>query len=409
MAKSLSLALYLKAAARGPAGLVPKRPARPKGSVVWLHAGYDTAASSLVPLAQLIRRGRDGVHLLITTEREALGETARFPEGTVTDVLPDDRLPDLLPFLDHWKPDLAVLTGPGLPPALIATLHDRKAPIILADVGFGARHAAEWRWQRGMAMSLLRRITRILARDSDSARRLDKLGGGGLAIDIIGRIEETTDPLPCTEAERAVLAELLGARPVWLAMACSQDEEDTVIAAHQHAMRQAHRMLLILVPADATRAPEIAERVGHLGWVSATRSREQEPDPDVQVFIADSEGELGLWYRLAPVTFMGGTLSPGGSGRNPYEPAALGSAIVHGPHFGPYAAAYARFVDARASRQVDGPAALATAVGELIAPDKAATLAHNAWAMSSGGAEVAERVSEIILATLDARMARKAG
>lgn len=113
--------------------------------------------------------------------------------------------------------------------------------------------------------------------------------------------------------------------------------------------------------------------------------------------------ELGLWYRLAPVTFMGGTLVPGGSGRNPFEPAALGSAILHGPHPGPYPEAYALLAEARAARLVAGPDALAEAVTELIAPDRAALLAHNAWAASSGGAEVTDRVAGAVLAALDAR------
>ena len=409
MTRSLTLALYLAAAARGTAATAPERPARPKGSLLWLHIGPDTAPSSLAQLARIIKRERKDARLLVTVENEALDEASGFPDGTATDILPPDRLPDLLPFLDHWAPDLAVLTGSNLRPALITTLHEREVPVILADIRFSARHAKEWRWRRGMVRSLLGRFTQILTRDSESVERLEKLGGVGLSIKVAGRIEETTDPLPCTEAERAVLAEMRGARPVWLAMACPVAEEEAVIAAHQHAMRQAHRMLLILVPADPSRATALAERIGRQGWTAAVRSREEEPEPDVQVFVADTEGELGLWYRLAPVTFMGGTLSPGGSGRNPFEPAALGSAILHGPNRGPYPDAYARLAEARATRKVDDPDALAVAVDELIAPDKAATLAHNAWAASSGGAEVAERVAQCILATLDTRTAKGAG
>ena len=119
--------------------------------------------------------------------------------------------------------------------------------------------------------------------------------------------------------------------------------------------------------------------------------------------IAEGLTELGLWYRLAPVCFMGGTLFAGGvGGRTPFEPAALGSAILHGPNPGPHREAYARLSEARATRQVASPAALATAVADLIAPDKAAVLAHNAWAATSGGTEVAERVVQIALSTLDA-------
>ena len=133
----------------------------------------------------------------------------------------------------------------------------------------------------------------------------------------------------------------------------------------------------------------------------ALRSRDEDPADDVQVLVADTDGEMGLWYRLAPLVYMGGTLSASGTGRGPFEPAALGSAIVHGPHPGPHPEAYARLAEVFAARLVVDPETLATAVTELIAPDKAAYLAHNAWAASSGGAEVTERVMRLLFDQLD--------
>ncbi|SPH23817.1 3-deoxy-D-manno-octulosonic acid transferase [Defluviimonas aquaemixtae] len=399
MGRSLALALYMTAAARGGPGPEPARPPRPEGRLVWLHAGADSTSASVAQLAQRLVQEDATLSLLISAE-DAPPHLKGFPGGARADLLPPDRLACLRPFLDHWCPDLLILVGASLPPALIVECHDRAIPLVLADFQMTAAAASAWRWRRGMARSLLGRFRRILARESDSAERLRRMAGRNVAVETAGRIEETTEPLHANEAERASLAELLHARPVWLAAACPEAEEEVVLAAQAHAMRFAHRLLLILVPTDPGRAGPLAERVARENWLVALRAREEEPEAAVQVFIAEGMAELGLWYRLAPVTYMGGTLTQRGAGRNPFEPAALGSAILHGPHPGPYPSAYARLAAAGATRQVESAAQLATAVADLIAPDKAATLAHNAWAISSGGAEVAEHVVEVILDTL---------
>jgi 3-deoxy-D-manno-octulosonic-acid transferase len=166
-------------------------------------------------------------------------------------------------------------------------------------------------------------------------------------------------------------------------------------------------LLLIFGPADTARATEVARLMSAQGLNVARRANDEQPDPEVQVLITDSPTELGLWYRLAPVTYMGGTLSGANAGRSPFEPAALGAAVVHGPMAGAYPEAYARLIEARATRQLADAESLCTTIADLIAPDKAATLAHNAWAASSGGAEVAERVVQIIFHTLDVALAEK--
>jgi 3-deoxy-D-manno-octulosonic-acid transferase len=356
----------------------------------------------LSQLATRLMRDRPDLTLMISCEGPEPTALDGFPASAIVDVLPPDRPAALRPFLDHWRPDVAILTGTSLPPALIVEAHARGIPLLLADIRMTAADERNWRWRKGMVASLLRRFRRILAQDPETATRLKRLGGRQVSVDVAGRIEETNEPLSCNERERASLAELIQARPVWLAAASNEAEEDAIIAAHAHAMRLAHRMLLILTPAAPERAPSLAERLRREGWIVAERIRDEEPEPEVQAYVADGDAELGLWYRLAPVTFMGGTLIEGGPGRNPFEPAAFGSAILHGPHAGAYPDAYARLNEARATRLVTSPATLAEAVSELIAADKAAILAHNAWAASSGGAEVAERVTQAILAELDA-------
>jgi len=402
MARSLTLALYLLTAARGAAGPVPARSARPEGRLVWFHQGTGASAMRLGQLAQEMRRSSPTVRFLLTAETDPVLEGTEFPEDTALDPLPPDKTAAAVGFLDHWRPDLAVFAGTSLPPAMISEGEKRGLTIILADVRLGEEATTRWQWRRALAAAVLSRVSRVLAQDPETAARLQAIGGRQLPIDVTGRIEETTDPLRCNEAERAEIAETLAARPVWCAMSCPESEEAAVLAAHAGALRLAHRMLLILVPAEMSRTEALAEKCAAEGWIVARRSAEEEPDPDVQVFIADDEGELGLIYRLAPVSYMGGTLTRDAAGRTPFEPAALGSAIVHGPHPGPYPEAYARLGAAKATRAVSDAEGLKLAISDLISPDKAAELAHNAWAVSSGGAEVTERIARMLLDALGA-------
>lgn len=404
MTRSLALWLALFAARGGAVGPAPEWPPLPGGTgpLVWLHPGPGARIAGLVQLAQQMRRARRELRFVLTLPP---GEElpAGFPTGTVLLSAPVDSVPRMRAFLDRLRPDVAVLTGSDLPPVLIHETHARGVPLILADAQMTLADWKARRWRSGLAAALLSRFSAVLAQDGDSARRLRRLAGRRLTVEVTGPLEETSEPLPYNETERESLAGLLRTRPVWFASSCAPEDEQAVLAAHARASQHAHRMLLILAPADPARGPALAARLAAEGWEVALRSAEQEPEESVQVLIADTEGETGLWYRLAPVTFMGGTLHPGTCGRSPFEPAALGSAILYGPQEVPQEAAYARLAAAQAARRVSGEGELADALVDLIAADRAATLAHNAWQVSSVGAGATEQVMRAIFAALDAR------
>ena len=399
--QSPTLSIYLLAARRASAVPGPALPPRPAGGpLIWLHLDAESSAAGIAQLARRMQGMRPELVFLATAEGRG-PEVDRFPPGTAAAALPADRLPDLRAFLDHFAPALVLLTGPELPPALIHAASARGLPVALADLELAEGAPLPWRWTAGMAAALLRRIDPILAVDRMTEKVLKRIAGADLPVAVTGRIEATFDPPLHDEAERAALAELIEARPVWLAAEVPEAEEEAVLLAHQRSLRFAHRALLLLAPADPARGPALAARAEAAGLSAARRAADEDPGEEVQVLVADLPGELGLWYRLAPLCFMGGTLTGAAPGRSPEEPAALGTAILHGPRTASHAAAYARLVAARATHPVARAERLGAAVADLLSPDRAAQLAFNAWAAATTGAEVRERVMQRLFERLD--------
>jgi len=348
-------------------------------------------------LAHRLKSEREELSFLLTTGAAVRPESR---DGLIAQFAPDDNLPGVQRFLDHWRPNLAVWTEPDLRPALIAETAQRECPMYLIDARTARPDLAAWRWRRPVSSALLDSFERVLTGDEDTAAVYRRLGAPPARLDVLGYLEEGTAAPPCHDGELAAMTGLLAGRPVWLAMAVTEAEREAVLRAHAQAERRAHRLLLILVPADPDAGEAWAAELTAQGDAVRLRSVGEEPDPDTQIYIADTDEEAGLWYRLAPVAFLGRSLGSGG-GINPFEAAALGSAILHGPNLRAHRTAYDRLLAAEATRLVRDAEELGAAVEALLSPDVAACQAHAAWQVCSSGAEVTDRAMGLILDTLD--------
>lgn len=396
MALSLGLTLY-NLSNRREQSSAPDRPMRPQGRLVWLHAPGSECLRALQRLAASLWE-EDGVNVLLTSP-DGTGVPDR--PGLIRQPPPADTPAEARAFLAHWAPELALFAEGEIRPALLAEAAQRKLPMMIV----GGRQPQFLRdrdgWYPGLMRSVLPLFRHILTVDEPAARAFRKAGAPPSHVEITGRMEEDSAALPCLEAERAALARTLGTRPVWLAASLPEMEETSIIAAHRAALRMAHRLLLIVVPQDPTRAEPLARRLeAEEGWSVALRAAEQEPEPESEVYIADA-AEFGLWYRLSPITYLGGTLLGQGCVRDPLEPAALGSAILYGPRPGPYGTTFGRLGAARAARAVTSGADLGEALGDLLSPDRTARLAQAAWAVASDGAEVTERILALVRRVMD--------
>ena len=395
MAYSLGLTLYNLANRRDAAPAAP-RPARPIGRLVWLHVASADQASPMLELARRLALD-DGHTVLITCPAQV-----QLPQGVVQDAVPQDTPADTKAFLAHWQPELAILADGELRPALLNAAVDQKIPLIIVQGRTPYLLREREGWYPGLVRGLLNAIPHILTLDEPAARAFRKAGAAPKAVQVAGRMEEQSSVLHHTEAERASLAEVMATRPAWLVAGLAEAEEDAIIAAHSATLRMAHRLLLIVVPQHAAQAEALAKKIEHnTGWNVALRASDEEPDPEVEVLIADSPAELGLWYRLAPITFLGGSLLGTGCLRNPMEGAALGSSLIGGQRPGEFGPVFERLTAASAILSITSPGDLTRALSELLDPDRAAHLANAAWRVASDGAEVTDSVIALIRRIID--------
>ncbi|PTV94195.1 3-deoxy-D-manno-octulosonic-acid transferase [Rhodobacter aestuarii] len=383
-----------------------EHPPAPKAPLICLRIGGEDAAA-LAPGAALViarlARQRPDLRLLVALPEEV--ELA-LPETVERRNLQEEGSPKAL--LRQVAPDLVVLFGNDLPGALIKAADRADVPVMMVDVQAAPNAARKQPFSGFGKPPLLRRMARVLVRDQASVTPLLQLGVEPCRLEVGGVLGQPSEPLRCSEAERVSMAALTRTRPVWLAAEVPAEEMASILAAQERAQHHAHRMLLILAPEDPESACALVEDLTARGLAVASRSVEGEPEDETEVFLADDPGEYGLWYRIAPVTYMGGTLTGGtAQPRSPFEPAALGSAVLHGPKTGAYTAEYARLGEARAARAIHDAISLGEAVADLMSPDRAAVLAHNAWAVTSGGAAAAEAVVRAILGEYEGAKPRK--
>ncbi|WP_397541753.1 glycosyltransferase N-terminal domain-containing protein [Roseovarius salis] len=389
---------------RAGAGATPDRP-RPPGELVWFHATQQSHADAAAQLAERLVALRPGLHVLLTSDKGAEPRETQ-PTHVIVAPLPDDSGSNGNDFLSYWRPDICLWAGGALRPGLLTLAHRQGIPLYLVDADEAHLSRPGWRWLPDASRQALKRVSMVLARNTATETYLRRrIGLRETPIVVTGTLREESKPLPYKEEDREELAGILRGRLVWLAARLRTDEIDTVLSANARVMRMSHRVLLVILPDDPGETQPFHDALDTAGLRYVTWSEGGMPDDSTQVILADTAGELGLWYRIAPITFMGGSLCEGAHGSDPNEPAAHGSAIVYGPNVRAYLPAYSRFAEAGAARIVRDAASLAQAVQSIIPPDQSAAMAHAAWDVATQGAAVMDRLVDVVNEALDTRAA----
>lgn len=397
MARSLSIAAYLAnwGATDRNATQADHAP-RPEGHIIWARCCDPDQLTAVETLARKLSVDGDQVHIMVTlTKWDPIYADRALPEPQGKAAIND--------FITHWRPTMCVWVKGELDPLLMAGMQAFQLRCLLVDATAEVVDAITGGWVPGATRTLLSQFEAIVTVDQTAADKLIRAGAPEQAIIVAGAMEDCAQSLPYIEAERAELSLAIGTRPVWLAASVPLREWDDLCTAQNIASRRAHRLLLIIVPEDAADAGAMAEKMREYGFQTALRSEQYDPQEVTQVYIVDTEEELGLWYRLAPVTYVGGTLQ-GQTCRDPFEAAVLGSAVVYGPNVTPHHRHAVRLNAEGASRMIRTGADLGPTIEVLLSADKAAQLAHKAWDVTSRGANVTNRIAAFIQLRLEELM-----
>ena len=337
---------------------------RPKGPLVWVHGASVGEMLAAVPLIQQLRAQDFAVLVTSGTVSSAALAEQRLPDGALHQFIPLDAPRFVRRFLDHWRPDLALFVESDLWPNLILCCADRRIPMIVINGRLSERSFSRWQRVPGVIAALLSCFDLCLTQSAADAERYAQLGAP--RVTSTGNLKLDVPAPPVDQAALQRLKEIVGTRLVVAAASTHPGEESAVIAAHQQLRAKFPSLLTVIAPRHPARGESIAEIAKLGGLTVALRSRRAQPMPDIGVYVADTLGELGLIYRIAPIVFMGGSLASHG-GQNPIEAIRLGAAVLHGPHVWNFAEIYATLDAAHGAKLVSDEAALTAHIDEWLA------------------------------------------
>ncbi len=304
---------------------------RPGGPLVWFHAASVGETNAVLPLIAALKEQRHDVSVLLTTGTvtSARFAKARMPRDIIHQYVPLDSPPFARRFLDHWKPDIAIFAESEIWPTLIEETAGRGVALVLVNARMSERSFNRWQRRPGAARALLGRFDLVLAQNERYAERFSKLGApaatpvGNLKIDA-----------PAPPADTKLLQDLkkgTAGRPLFLAASTHPGEETIITQVHARLAKSHPGLLTIIGPRHPHRGADIAEIVRSAGLRPALRSSKEALNGRADIYIADTIGELGLFYALAPVAFIGGSLVRHG-GQNPIEAVKHRTVVLSGPY-----------------------------------------------------------------------------
>ncbi len=384
--------------------------ARREGQVLWIHATSDLRLSVLCGIAETLVSQRDDLSLVATYDPALV----RPPEAldAVCDAVAPLSAPGGGPgrqVIQNWRPDLGIWSGGYLNGAVIRQAGDAGTRMILLDGDESGFQKRKRRWFSDPLQEALSRFSHVLANSEGAAELIRRAGLPAERIEVTRPLREVPTPPDCPDEEVAEVSRELVGRPVWMAAFSHPDEFGYIVTAHRNAVRHAHRLLLVIVLEDPAYRQDLLDLLEGMTLRHAVWHLGDPIDDQVQVLVADEPEDLGLWYRIAPQSFVGHSLVPGTEGRCPLNAAALGSAVLHGPHVGTHAEAYLRLTMAGGAQLVPDGNALGAQVARLIAPDRAARMALAGWDVATEGAEVVARITGLADDLLNEAEADRAG
>ncbi len=376
---------------------------RPEGRLIWFHAASVGESVSVLSLIERMGRAVPDASFLITSGTATSAEVVakRMPPRCIHQFAPLDAPGPLARFLAHWAPDAAILVESELWPQMLWRTHLAGVPMALLNARLSERSVAQWVKRPETARMLLSVFRLILTQNAQMAQSMVQMGAEPLRVAQGVNLKSLSEPLPLDAALLEQTRAALDGRPVWVASSTHDGEEAVVLEAHSALLASHPDLCLILAPRHPERAEAVAEMIAAKGWPVLRRSQGEMPSGDAPVYLADSLGELGVWYALTDLVFLGGSLKPIG-GHNPFEVAQAGAAVLSGPHVENFAETYETMAQAGAVRWVPDAGALVDEVAALMGDGRQLTAMKRAaepFAQPSG--EVLGKVARQLLTALE--------
>src|SRR5947209_14472142 len=341
---------------------------RPRGPLVWVHGASVGEVLAAAALIEKLREANLRVLLTSGTVTSAAIVARRFPPDVIHQYVPYDSPRFVARFLDHWRPSLALFIESDLWPNLILSSAARRLPMVLINGRMSHRSFPRWRRVSGTISALLGQFDLCLAQSQVDAERFAALGSRTVVTTGNLKLDVSAPPADPSKLER--LISLTRGRPIIVAASTHPGEEELLLEAHRTLKGFFPSLLTVIVPRHPDRGAAIARMIAASGQKAGLRSREDVPNPATDIYVADTLGELGLFYRLAPIVFMGGSLVEHG-GQNPIEAIKLGASIVHGPHVFNFSDVYDALDAAGGAKQAGAQQGLVKQIGQWLADPKA--------------------------------------
>lgn len=365
------------------------------GRFLWMHCDTQRDGALLLTLSEALLQKDPDLFVLLSLPGDIAREVQQLARRIVVPSDSDGSALVSALLSQKLRPEALLLAVQVLPISVLRVFFRSKVPIFVIDSD-GPVFPSVWQHIPGYTRSVLAQLAQVFLQSPSAESAWLARGLPPSALTLCGKLAATPTAFGCNEAEREALALALRLRPVWLAAAVPEREEHMILAAQREALRESHRLALILHPADRTRGTALKAMFG-AEFQTALRSEDDLLTPDTQVYIVDTEAERGLWYRLAVACYLGGSLTSDGATITPLEPAGMGCALVHGRFFGRHGDAFDLLRGARATRMIQSPEALGAAICTALRPEQAADQAHRGWQVISEGYEATETVLAALL------------
>lgn len=378
---------------------------RPAGPLIWIHAASVGEALSIMPLVEHLCAQNDKLNFLITSCTVTSSKVIRpkLNARVMHQFVPYDVPRWVRRFLKHWQPDLAIWVESELWPNLMLQTRARGVPMLLVNARMSEKSFIRWQRYREAILKLLRCFSMMYAGSQDDLRKYKDLGTD--PISYIGNIKYDVPALPADTHRLEILRSQIAGRAVWLASSTHAGEEAMTAQVHTQLRNQIPNLLTIIVPRHPARAESILKEIAAQNLATATRSKGQDITPQTDIYLADTLGELGIFYRLVDVVFMGGSLVPHG-GHNPIEPAKLGCAILCGPHMFNFQNIVDEMQHENALVMVNDAAALAEKISLLLRNTEArAEMIASARTTTESRTGVMQKIAASVLELLPAKSA----